>query len=212
MADANPSFSKARQRLFTSGFIENRLPEIHPAFVNPPVHWDKMTNQYVPNSQALVPISDDSSLAVSSSYPPPDGSSLSVSGPVSLVNSLPPRPVLTDTNAMRFWNNIFGRALIKFTSDPATPEPKGRSKTPYSIRDKKDWDAISNTLELARDKYQNEGGPVGWIRKIRRKGADRLAPVAVAAQTAKDIAPQDPHLTPVLGAVVVLLDVRYHSS
>jgi len=204
MADPNASLPRPSQRPLTVGFIENRLPALHPVFVNPPAHWDNMSNQYVPNNQALVPMPNNGSLATSTSYPPP------VSGPPPTANSLPPRPAWTDTKAMQFWNTIFHAALSKFKSNPATLEPKGRSETPYSIRDKRDWDAIYSTLELARNEYQNAGGRVGWLRKIRRKAADNVAPLAAAAQTASDIAPENPYSTPVLGAVGVLLDVRYH--
>jgi hypothetical protein len=207
MADPNYSLPRPSQRPLTLGFIENRLPALHPAFVNPPVHWDNMSNQYVPNSQALVPMPNNGSLAASSSYPSP---ALYPPGPPSTVNSPPPRPAWTDTKAMLFWNTIFHTALIKFKSNPATPEPKGRSQTPYSIRNKGDWDDIYDTLELARSEYQKVVGPLGWLRKIRRKAADNVAPLATIAQTASDIAPNNPYSTPVLGAVGVLLDVRYH--
>jgi hypothetical protein len=204
MADPNASLPRPSHPL-TVGFIENRLPAFHPAFVNPPVHWDNMSNQYVPNSQALVPMPNNGSLAASS----PVSSPTLVSGP-STVNALPPRTAWTDTKAMQFWNAIFHVALIKFKPNPATPEPKGRSETPYSIRDKRDWDAIYGTLELARNEYQSAGGPVGWLRKIRRKAADNVAPLASVVQTASDMDPNNPYSTPVLGAVGVLVDVRDH--
>jgi hypothetical protein len=114
------------------------------------------------------------------------------------------------TNAMLFWNTIFLAALVQFKSNPATPEPKGRSETPYSIRDKRDWDAIYSTLALAWNEYQKAGGRVGCLRKTRRKAADNVAPLVVVAQIASDIAPENPYSTPVLGAVEVLLDVIYH--
>lgn len=106
---------------------------------------------------------------------------------------------------MTFWNSIFNDAISKFI---AMPEPKGRSKTRYSIRDKTDWDAVYTTLELAQNKYNTEGGPVGWLRKIRRKAADNVAPMAAAVKSARGAVPDNPYSTPVLGAVGILLDVR----
>ncbi|KUI64416.1 hypothetical protein VM1G_11211 [Cytospora mali] len=105
---------------------------------------------------------------------------------------------------MQFWNNIILEALTRFKSE--TVEPEGRSKSQFSIRNKDNWDDIYETLELARDTYQKAGGPVGWLRKIRRKAADNVAPVAGAAFIALKVVPDNTYSTPVLGAVGVLLD------
>ncbi|KAL5325536.1 hypothetical protein ACEPPN_006663 [Leptodophora sp. 'Broadleaf-Isolate-01'] len=204
---SDPISSPLGQRPLTVAFIENRLPALHQAFINPPVHWDSQNNQYVPNSQALVPVANDNSIVGPTSdqhlvpYSPPP-----VSGPENNEDSPPPRPAWTDTRAMQFWQNIFHEALIKFKSDLTTPEPKGRSQTPYSIRNRASWDEIYDTLELARSEYQKVAGPLGWIRKIRRKGAENVAPFAAVAQSASDLAPNDPYSTPVLGAVGLLLN------
>lgn len=109
---------------------------------------------------------------------------------------------------MGFWTGIFPEAIAQFRS---TTEPKGRSKTAYNIRDKHDWDMIYDTLEAARIKYRNEGGPVGWVRKVRRKVADNIGPGAEAAKIASKVVPENPYATPVLGAVEVLLDVRLNT-
>lgn len=226
MEDSNASFpgtpiqqqrewereNQEQKQLATLAFIEHRLPDFHPAFVDPPVHWDKMSHQYAPNDinvnnsslqlrQALatLPVLDNnygSSSPVASLYSLP------------VESLLPPRLALTDVNAMTFWNSIFNDAISKFI---AMPEPKGRSKTRYSIRDKTDWDAVYATLELARKKYNTEGGPVGWFRKIRRKAADNIAPMAAAVKSARGAVPDNPYSTPVLGAVGILLDVRWES-
>ncbi|KAG4442565.1 hypothetical protein IFR05_001977 [Cadophora sp. M221] len=201
----DPISSRLSQRPWTVGFIENRLPALHEAFINPPVHWDSQNNQYVSNSQALVPVANDNSTVGLTSdqhlvpYSPP------VSVPVYNEDSPPPRPVWNDTKPMLFWQNIFHDALIKFKSDVATPEPKGRSQTPYSIRNRASWNEVYDTLELARSEYQKVAGPLGWIRKVRRKGAENIAPFAAVAQSASDLAPNDPYSTPVLGAVGLLL-------
>ncbi|KAF7556378.1 hypothetical protein G7Z17_g1417 [Cylindrodendrum hubeiense] len=87
-----------------------------------------------------------------------------------------------------------------------TTEPKGRSKTEFSIRNEDDWDAIYEKLEQARTKYQNEGGKVGWLRKVRRKAADHVAPGAEIAKNVGKLVPDNPYSTPIAGAVQVLLD------
>jgi hypothetical protein len=91
----------------------------------------------------------------------------------------------------------------------STKEPKGRSQTVYNIRDKTDWDSVYDTLTLAREKYQENGGSVGrWLRRVRRKAADNITPGAEVAKIASKVVPQNPYATPVVGAVEVLLDVR----
>ncbi|XP_014562039.1 hypothetical protein COCVIDRAFT_11510 [Bipolaris victoriae FI3] len=150
-----------------------------------------MSRSYVPASQALVG-NTSNSLAI-----PPVWNAQPSS------NGLLQRPEWTDTNAMKCWNEVFPDAMIRFKS---TKEPKGRSGTDYHIRDKTNWDAIYYTLESARAKYQMSGGPVGWIRKVRRKAADNITPGAEAAKIASKFVPQDTIATPVVGAVEVILD------
>lgn len=87
-------------------------------------------------------------------------------------------------------------------------EPEGRVATGYSIRDKDDWDAIYSILESARGQYQRAKGPVGTLRRVRRKFADHSSPLAGAVKTASQIAPDSACTTPVLGAVELILDVR----
>lgn len=161
------------------GFIENRLPQYHPAFAAPPIHHDSITQQYLPYTQVLRP---------------------------SLSMGFSPRPAVTDTRVMNFWEAIFPASMVRFTSD--TPEPKGRTGTTHSIRDKDNWEAIYDVLNSARAQYQNEGGAVGWLRKVRRKAADNIAPIAATAKTASKLTPNDILSTPVVGAVEVVLDVR----
>jgi hypothetical protein len=115
------------------------------------------------------------------------------------------RPVLTDTNIMKFWNGIFSAAMDRFKS---MKEHKGRAQTVYNIRDKSDWDAVYDTLSSARKKYQENGGSVGaWFRRMRRKATDNITPAAEVTKIASEVVPLDPAATPVLGAVEVLLDV-----
>ncbi|KAH8899100.1 hypothetical protein GQ53DRAFT_878448 [Thozetella sp. PMI_491] len=178
-----------------ASFIENQLPRNHPLFDNPPVHYDLMVGQYVADSRALV-----------------RGGNLwgdSVSAPWEDVES-PSRPAWTDTQAMVFWNDIFSQAMSRFTS--TTSEPRGRSQTAYDIRHERDWDAVYDKLEAARNEYKNRGGFVGWIRKRRREIADNIAPVAKMVSVASKAVPNDPCATPVLCVVEVLLDAAKNAA
>jgi len=117
-----------------------------------------------------------------------------------------PRPAITDTRVMNFWEAIFPASMVRFSSD--TTEPKARAGTTYSIRDKDNWEAVYDVLNSARAQYQNEEGAVGWLRKVRRRAADNIAPVAAPTKTTFKLAPNDMLSTPVVGAIELVLDVR----
>ncbi|KAK7959413.1 uncharacterized protein PG986_004267 [Apiospora aurea] len=52
-------------------------------------------------------------------------------------------------------------------------------------------------LERARNEYHNQGGPVGWFRKIKRKAADNaVAPLQGITAMASKMAPDDPFFDP----------------
>lgn len=195
MADPGPSVSRLIHQPVTVDFIDNRLPRYHPAFTDPPVRYDVMSGQYFPHSQALVPLTKNGTLVAP------------ISGSPALVklDDLPPRPEWADFKAMEFWDAIFSEAMTRFKM---TMEPKGRSKTTYNIRDKDNWDEVYDTLETARNKYLKDGGAVGWLRKVRRKAADKVTPIAEVARIASKLCPDSSPGTPVLGAVEVLFEVR----
>lgn len=185
------------KRAPTIDFIDQRLPKHHPLFASQAVHYDPTMNQFVPNKQALTQTNSGSLVNAGAS---------SVSNTVA---SLQQRPEWTDVDAMVYWNDIFPESMSRFAS---SPEPKGRSKTPYDIRGKSEWNAVYDTLEMARQKYQMKGGLVGKIRKVRRKAADSITPGAEAAKIASKVVPQDNVATPVVGAIVVVLDALKTAS
>ncbi|ORY62060.1 uncharacterized protein BCR38DRAFT_466838 [Pseudomassariella vexata] len=47
----------------TVDFINNRLPDFHTVFVDPPVHYDPMASQYVPNSQVPIAWTDTKAMS-----------------------------------------------------------------------------------------------------------------------------------------------------
>jgi hypothetical protein len=189
MTDPDASVPTHGYRPATVGFIRHRLPNHHPFFVNPPVQYDPMSGRYVPDSR----LNESVAVAPSTSPLPPDGTSLL------------PRPEWTSTETMGLWNDIFPEAMDRLRS---TPEPRGRSKTDYDIRQRPDWNTVYDTLKAAQGKYLNETGQAGWLRKWRRKVGDNLAPVAGPAKIASKVVPSNPYTTPVLAAVEVVLDVR----
>ncbi|KAK7417428.1 hypothetical protein QQX98_004547 [Neonectria punicea] len=200
MAHLNSAIPRLHLQPPIVDFIQNRLPQHHPGFVNPPVHYDPTSGNFVPNNQALIERPDNGVLVPPRPHVIP-----------ATVSSLPPlnetvlasRPAWEDTTVMVFWNRIFSEALAKFQ---LTVEPKGRSKTEYSIRNERDWDAIYGKLEKAQSIYQKDAGAGGWLRKVRRKGADNVTPVAETARIVGKLVPDSVFSTPIAGAVQVLLD------
>ncbi|KAL7941802.1 hypothetical protein V8C42DRAFT_333750 [Trichoderma barbatum] len=113
------------------------------------------------------------------------------------------RPALTNINAMKFWENILPKAMSELNS---TAEPESRSKTAYSIRGKTSWNDVYSSLEAARFKYENREGTVNKLREMRRKAANKIAPLEGVVKIASKVVPEGTVATPVLGALQVLLD------
>ncbi|KAL5090384.1 hypothetical protein Trisim1_004576 [Trichoderma cf. simile WF8] len=174
MADPDAAGSSLGHRPASVTFIDNRLPEHHQLFADPSVHYDPAVEKYVP-SMAKV----DEGVAWI------------------------PRPVLTNINAMKFWEDILPKAMTELKT---TIEPDGRSKTTYSIRDKTSWDAIYSSLEAAKFKYENKEGTANKLRDVRRKAASKIAPLEGVVKIASKVVPEGTAATPVLGSLQVLLD------
>ncbi|KAJ6024754.1 hypothetical protein N7540_005551 [Penicillium herquei] len=173
-------------------FIDNRLPSHHAMFSGHPNHYDPSTDNYVPNRPL--------STTAEGVEPPKEGS-----GGDSEQDEyeLPPRPAVSDTKAMARWTAMFPSAMATMAAKSILPHD--RAETPYNIRDRTNWEMVCEVLEAARDKYQQEGGPVRWFRKMRRKAADQISPVAEAAQIASNVVPNNPYATPVLASVVIAM-------
>jgi hypothetical protein len=184
----NPPIPAITKRAPTIDFIDQRLPKHHPLFATQATQYDPMSKQYVPGNQ-VVGANTSNSLV-----------SAGASNTLSSSNNIVQRPEWTDINAMVFWNGIFGDSMSLFK---CAPEPKGRSKSMYDIREKADWHSVYDTLEMARKKYETGGSP---LRKARRKIADRVTPGADAAKIGSKVVPQDNIATPVIGAVEIILD------
>lgn len=163
-------------------FINHWLPETIPGFSNAMCHYDTSMQQYVPNDFVVAPNTA----------------------------SYHPRTEVETTTAMQLWQVVLIDALKMFKETRG--EPEGRTATGYSIRDKDDWDAIYGVLESARAHYQRAKGPVGALRRVRRKFADHISPLADAAKTASKLTPDNAYTTPVLGAVELVLDVGHRIS
>ncbi|KAH0425036.1 hypothetical protein CcaCcLH18_11179 [Colletotrichum camelliae] len=193
MSDPKPPTPRLHHRPITVDYIDNHLQKYHPAFVNPPIRFDSMSGHYVLKDQALVQRPAENLVVASGA-----------SDDLLDDYGVPPRPELTSTNSMKYWNAIFPEAMKQLR---LTTKPKGRAGAAFDIRNKQDWDSVYGALEEARNKYKSEGGSLGWVRKVRRKGADNINMVGQTVKIVSKAVPSNPYSTPILGAVEILLDV-----
>lgn len=177
-------------------FIDNRLDKYHPAFSTPPARYDPARGSFMP---VLTPRPDTTMQSQQhqqlSTTPRPDD--------VQLI----PRPPAEPAKALKFWDSLFVRAMNKFTAGPnAVKEPGGRAEAGYSIRDKKDWTAVFDTLQDAKQCYFQKKGIKGTFRRVYRSIADFGAPVLLDVTK---LVPETGCLfvTPVVGAIQIVLEV-----
>jgi hypothetical protein len=159
-------------------FIDNRLPEIHPAFQHPRIQYDPVPGAYVPTA----------------SMSKPDGK-----GTV-----IPPRPDLPEVDAMKFWSHIFPESMEKLKS--LHQEAKGRCDTEWSIRQDKDWQAVRTRLENAQAKYDVPKKTVATkmrFKKLYRKAADNTEQWKAVTK----VASHAPYISPFIAAIDILIDV-----
>ncbi|KAL7946924.1 hypothetical protein V8C42DRAFT_319187 [Trichoderma barbatum] len=186
---SNDQLSDRSSRPAAVDFIDNRLPKHHPAFINSSSHYDAVDGKYIPNTQVMVSAGNTSDVSVHDSSAPLDYGIPS------------PRPNWTNIEALKSWNNLFPAALNRLIS--TSQEPSGRAKTEYSIRQgKNDWNAVYDTLENARAKYEQSNRITGLLRKT----SENIAPVTQILKVASNIDPGNPYSTPILGAVSIFLD------
>ncbi|KUI60968.1 hypothetical protein VP1G_08146 [Cytospora mali] len=123
--------------------------------------------------------------------------------PLSAHDVMPPRPLAEPVAALRCWDSLFTRAMESFKVKHAD-EPESIVKLKYSIRDKKDWTGVFEQLETAKKQYCKEDqGFKPVFRKVYRKFAEHVAqPLLGVSKFVPDV----DYVTPVLGAVQVLLE------
>ena len=120
---------------------------------------------------------------------------------------LSPRPLAEAANALKFWDSLFVRAMNKFTAGPkAAKELDGRVEAGFSIRDKKNWTAVFDTLQKAKQFYFQKKGIKGAVRRVYRAMADYGAPVLLDLT---NLVPETGcmFVTPVVGSIQIVLEV-----
>ncbi|KAF8853903.1 hypothetical protein BDZ45DRAFT_62075 [Acephala macrosclerotiorum] len=172
-------------------FIDKRLDKYHPAFATPPARYDPALGSFIAVSTPHL----DNTTMESQQQPSTTPQTEDV--------QLPPRPLAEPAKALKFWDSIFVRAMDQFKLGPK--EPKGRVEAGFSIRDKKDWTAVFDILERAKQLYFKGAKITSAIRRVYRKMADHLAPVVLDLT---NLVPETGcmFVTPVLGSVQIILE------
>lgn len=175
-------------------FIDQRLPEHHPAFLDAPSLFDDKSDQYVSIFKASSP-----QTAVATTADSAHGLQTGVNA-ATVVGVQNPQSI--ETRSMRFWNDIFPEAMRHFLDGSA--EPRTLAIKPGSgIRNAKDWDEVCSQLKVVKKSYTDGDGTFGILKRARRNVAENLSqPVAHIAKMVPDI---DPWTTPVVGTVGILL-------
>ncbi len=166
---------------FAVGFIERRLPDHHDFFRDPPAQYDRETGRYVATSSLPAPNPNPSPN-------PPENPSTPGTAPERVAN------------AMTYWNMIFPSAMSEFSQSSNPPK---RRKPEFDIRIETTWIVVYDKLNTARDQYTRETGVAGRARRVWRWTADNTTETL---QMGVKLVPQMDIVTPVLGAVTIILD------
>lgn len=172
-------------------FIDNHLSKYHEAFRSHSARYDPSLKRYVPISPIMTSnITPAASIRHYGSEGNDTNQSMIVADPSAV------------GEVMKFWAALYNDSLSEFKA--RFPEPKGRTQSPYNIRNAVDWNAIYLQLQLARETYDgNKKGFWGNVKRASRGVADHAAS---ATRLAKFV-PEGELTTPIRAAVEVLLDV-----
>ncbi|RGP78966.1 hypothetical protein FLONG3_2872 [Fusarium longipes] len=176
-------------------FIDNHLDSRHPAFATPP-------SRYCPSHEAYIicePIhGSESSMDVA----------IQSNSTTTRDMQIPSRPLAAKPMvALEFWDNLFQRAMDQLKEEhPTDPD----SKQQFSIRDKTDCTAVFDQLDNAKESYcKKDKSFKAKFTRIYRKVTDNAAEPMLGASK---FVPNIDYVTPVLGAVQILLEAAIKAA
>lgn len=186
---AHPSIPSIHLQPPSVDFIDNRLPDFHDVFRDRDVRYDPVLRRYVENR------------AITDGRVSDAGESLD-NGQALVQSSYSFGDV---GHSEKFWGLIFPDAMEMFIQEYPN-EPKQRDKSGYSIRTQTTWDGVNEQLHKAREVYDGtKQGFRGRCKRVFRKiGENTVEP----AQNIIRLVPDIDYVSPVLGAVQLLLSVR----
>lgn len=175
-------------------FIDQRLPDHDPAFLNSHSVFDKASGEYI----ALIRAQHHESTA-----DPADATAVASSPQADLGHVGIPDQIShhVEAQSMKFWDDTFPEAMQVLLI--GSTEPPSLAKSGAGIRNASSWDEVWARLSDAQVKYMEGEGTTGKLKRMRRKVADNLCQPAV--HIAKMIPDVDPWTTPVTGTVGILL-------
>jgi hypothetical protein len=177
-------------RAVAADFVENELPKYHPLFRH-------LSSRYASHPRAQAVPAPEPVTMPDGAPAPQQAAPGSRTQAGALSATEPPAEV---KKTMEYWNKIFPEAMTEFTGKKDIKVPDNNPT--YYIRDEKSWNAVYDKLQAARERYQNKHGFLGAMRGVWRWTADNATPtLALIPKLTPDI----PIVTPVLGAVDVLL-------
>lgn len=192
--DKSDHVARVQGRSPVVDFIDYRLPEHDPAFLNAPSAFDHSSGEYIPliparNNQSVTNSFTSTNLALRPETPP---------GPITSPEQTSQH---VEVQSMKFWNDIFPEAMRTLSTH--SEEPKSLTKAASGIRNASSWEEICARLDEAQATYSGGEGASAVFKRMRRKVADNLSqPTAHIAKMVPDI---DPWTTPVAGTVGILL-------
>jgi len=201
MAESKGESPPNQDHALAVGFIENELPRYHAYFENPPTTYDKQAARFVDiKPTEVLGMTHPTPAALPAPSPAPvyhaTGLTRPAPGPRHSTN-----PEENAHKTMECWSMIFPSAMKEFLS-MAVKAPKHR-KLEYDIRNDRSWIDVYDKLESARRYYTDQTGISGGFRRVWRWTADNTTgPVRIAAK----VVPQTDIVTPVLGAVQIILE------
>ena len=170
-------------------FIDNHLDKYHLGFASPPARYDPALDSFIVLTPEGVPEMQSSQPSTTLQQ----GNML-----------LPPRPAAQPVAALQFWDQLFTRAMDEFKL--VCLEPKGRVEAGFSIRNKRNWTAVYDQLEKAKDHYFKGRRIESTFRRVFRSMADRAAPVALdLTKLVPDMS--SIFISPVVGSIQIMLEV-----
>ncbi|KAF2684959.1 hypothetical protein K458DRAFT_366444 [Lentithecium fluviatile CBS 122367] len=192
MADGPRRIPRVLHQPPSVDFIENRLPELHPAFKNLPVRYDQALKRFVLNPEPVAMSRRSGQLD-----PSHDGH-----GNSSKQSGLQDRVLSPPIYAMKFWGGLLEKSLEQLRVDcPQEPE-RLQEKPEYSIRTQGTWADIYKRLQCARVQY--DGTKSGFLGRFKR-GYRRLADQSAIANQTLEMIPDNEYVSPVKAAVQVLV-------
>lgn len=174
-------FDRLQGRSPAVDFIDQRLPQHDPAFINAPSAFDNTLGRYLPVFPAQSNENVTGQSTVTSLAPRPHTPPGQAAAPY-------PSSQHVGAQSMEFWNDIFSEAKQVLLTD--SNEPTFLVKSGGGIRNASNWEEVCARLTEAQVTYTEGEGTAGKLKRMRRKVAENLSqPAAHIAKMVPDVDP-----------------------